>query len=95
MSGPRPSKKLDDKWIGLFKILELIVKRACQQELPEFLQVHSVFYVSLLCPATQDLIPGQSNQHPGPIIGTDIDDPDIYKVKGKIDSQSATRRQKF
>ena len=91
----RPSKKLDDKWIGPFSILELIGKRACRLELPESLQIHPVFYVSLLCPIAQDLIPGQSNQRSGPIIGTDIDDQDIYKVESVIDSQAPYGWQKF
>ena len=57
----RPSRKLDNKWIGSFNVLELIGKLACCLELPETLQIHPVFHVSLLCPAAQDLIPGQSN----------------------------------
>ena len=30
----RPSKKLNDKWIGPFTITELVGKRACQLEFP-------------------------------------------------------------
>ena len=91
----RPSRKLDDKWIGLFEVLELIGKRACCLKLPETLQIHSVFYVSLLRPAAQDSIPGQSNQRPGPVIGTDMNDSDVYEVESIIDSQASRGWQKF
>ena len=82
----RPSKKLDNKWIS---------KRACCLELPETLQIRPVFYVSLLCLATQDPIPGQSNQRSGLVIGTNMDDPNVYKVKSIIDSQAPRGQQKF
>ena len=54
-----------------------------------------VFYVSLLCSAAQDLILGQSNQRPGSIIGTDMNDLDVYEVKSIIDSQAPRGCQKF
>ena len=91
----RPSRKLDNKWIGPFKVLELIGKCACSLELPETLQIHPVFPISLLCPAAQDPIPGQSNQHPGPVIGTDMDNSDVYVVKSIINSQAPCGQQKF
>ena len=91
----RPSRKLDNKRIGPFKVLELISKRACWLELPETLWIHPVFHVSLLHPAAQDLIPGQSNQRPGPVIGTNMDNPDVYEVKSIIDSQASRGWQKF
>ena len=84
----RLSKKLDNKWISLFTITKLVGKRACQLELPATFWIHPVFYISLLRPTAQDLVPGQSNQRPGPVVGTDMDDSDIYKVKSIIDSQA-------
>ena len=91
----RLSKKLDDKWIGPFEVLELTGKRACRLKLPETLQVHAVFHVFLLCPAAQYLIPGQSNQRPGPVIGTDMKNSDVHEVESIIDSQAPRGRQKF
>ena len=44
-----PCKKLDDKWIGLFKVLKTIRSRACHLELPHTLKIHPVFHVSLCC----------------------------------------------
>ena len=74
--------------IGPFNILKLISKRACPLERPETLRIHPVFHVFLLRPAAQDPIPGQSNQCPGPVIGIDMDNSDVYEVKSIIDSQA-------
>ena len=68
---------------------------ACRLELPESLLIHLVFHVSLLLLATEDLIPGQSNLHLGPVIGTNMDDLNVYEVKSIIDSQSPRGQQKF
>ena len=46
-------------------------------------------------PIAQDLISGQNNQHPGLIIGTDIDDPDVYRIKSIIGFQIQHKWQKF
>ena len=34
-------------------------------------------------------------QHPGPVIGTDMDDSDIYEIKSIINSQAPRGGQKF
>ena len=91
----RPSRKLNNKWIGSFKILRLIGKRACHLKLPKTLRIHLVFHVSLLRPAAQDPIPGQSNPHPCPVIGTNMDNSDVYEVESIIDSQVPHGWQKF
>ena len=91
----KPSKKLDNKWISHFTITKLIGKRACQLELLATLRIHPVFYVFLLRPTAQNPVPGQSNQRPGPVVGTDMDDPDIYKVESILDSQALRGRQGF
>ena len=90
-----PSKKLDNKLIGPFNVLELISKRVCWLKLPKTLLIHPVFHVFLLYLAAQDLISGQNNQHSGLVIGTNMDDPDVCEVKSIIDSQASRGRQKF
>jgi hypothetical protein len=47
----RPKKKLDDKYWGPLTILELVGKQAYRLDLPEDVQIHPVFHVSLLKPA--------------------------------------------
>ena len=42
--------------------------------------------MSLLPPAAKNLFSSQVNQQPGLMVGTDIDDLVIYKVKSIIDS---------
>ena len=91
----RPFKKLDNKWIGPFTIAELVSKRACQLELSVTLQIHLVFHVFLLHCTAQNPVPGQSNQCPSPVNGTDMDDSNIYKVENIIYSQAPQGKQGF
>ena len=69
-----PCKKLDNKWIGLFKMLKTVGSCACYLELPHTLKIYPVFHVSLLHLTPANPIPGQSNEHPGPVIGQDTDE---------------------
>ena len=83
-----PCKKLDDKWIGLFKVLKTGGSRACHLELPHTLKIHPVFHVSFLRLTPANPIPGQSNEHPGPVIGQDTDEE--FQVEEILDSKPAT-----
>ena len=56
----RPSKKLDHKMIGLFKVKQLI-KLSYQLDLSTSMKIHNVFHSSLLQKATSDLFFGQHN----------------------------------
>lgn len=55
----RPSRKLDYKNGGPFKIKKAVGNYAFELELPKSLKIHPVFHVSLLFPATCDPLPGQ------------------------------------
>ena len=83
-----PCKKLDDKWIGLFKVLKTVGSCACHLELPHTLKIHPVFHVSLLRLTPANPISGQSNKHPGPVIGQDTDEE--FQVEEILDSKPAT-----
>ena len=43
----RPSKKLDHKMVGLFKI-KALVRSSYRLELPNFMKIHDIFHPSLL-----------------------------------------------
>ena len=82
----RHSKKLNNKWIDIFLVHELVSTRACWLELSTTFQIHLVFHVFML---------RQINQQSGPIIGKDVDNLDIYKVESIINSYSLQNQQKF
>ena len=88
-----PCKKLDNKWIGPFKVLKTVGSRACHLELSHTLNIHPAFHVSLLHLTPANPIPGQSNEHPGSVISQDIDEE--FLVEEILDSKPATPQQKF
>ena len=56
----RPSKKLDRKRIGPYKVTKL-VGSLYWLDLPASMRIHDVFHSSLLRPAAEDLLSGQHN----------------------------------
>lgn len=52
MKTNRPLKKLDDKWVGPYKVTE-VYRRSCLLQLPGTLRVFPVFHTSLLQPAPE------------------------------------------
>src|SRR5271168_1297327 len=87
----RPSRKLDFKRFGPFKILKVIgeSKAAFQLQLPPQWQIHDVFHASLLDPHQQNDIKGRKQLVPQP--------PDIvegtpeYEVEEILDSKRRGR----
>jgi hypothetical protein len=72
----RPSKKLDYKMIGPFKITKAF-GNAYTLDLPAHMKIHPTFHVSLLRKDPADPLPGQ-HQDPPPLIK--IDGHDEYEV---------------
>ena len=63
----RPSKKLDDKRFGPFKIMEKVGKAAYKLKLDaKWQNVHPVFHESLLHPYTSPAFPSQQKPPPPP-----------------------------
>ena len=74
----RPSKKLDYKLRGKFKISRLIDTNAYELELPPSVgKIHPVFHISLLEPYRENTIPGRKEPTPPPIDLEEV----IYQVE--------------
>jgi len=63
----RPSKKLDYKTIGGFKILAKIGTSAYKQALPPSMAIHDTFYISLREPYQDNSFPSRIEEGPPPI----------------------------
>ena len=67
ISTERPSRKLDDKMLGPFRVSDK-VGSSYRLELPSSMQIHDVFHPSLLRKASTDPLPGQRTEPPRPIV---------------------------
>ena len=88
----RPSRKLDFKRLGRFKILERIGTHAYKLDLPPTMKVHPVFHVSLLEPVATDPLPGQVVPPPPPVI---VDNEIEYEVEDILDSRRHYRKLQY
>jgi len=80
----RPSKKLDYKKIGPFKILAKIGTSAYKLALPASMAIHNTFYISLLEPYQDNRFPSQIKEPPPPV---QIEGEHKYKLDEIIDSR--------
>lgn len=88
----RPSKKLDDKRIGPFKIIRKIGNSSYELLLPTSMKIHNVFHVSLLSEARASQIPGRRTDPPPPV---EIDNEIEYEVAAILDSKLQRKRLLF
>ena len=72
----RPSKKLDDKIYGPFKVIDKHGP-SCVLQLPPGFRVYNTFHVKLLLKDPNNPLPGQSNPEPAPV---DIDGKKEWEV---------------
>jgi len=86
----RPSRKLDDKKLGPFKVLRQINPVAFELKLPTTMKIHPVFHVSLLEPKTKDTIQQMSTPAPPPPI--EIDQDLEYEVESILDSKISRKK---
>jgi hypothetical protein len=78
----RPSKKLDDKRYGPFKIVKVIGPNAYQLQLPPSMRVHPVFNTVKLRPFFKDTISGRNPPlRPPPIIKGDNPEWEVEYIK--------------
>jgi hypothetical protein len=88
----RPSKKLDQKRIGPFRIVERIGLQAYRLELPTTMKIHDVFHVSLLEPAKQNVIPDRTQPPPLPV---ELESVTEYEVEDILDSRVRHRKLQY
>src|SRR5262249_35002850 len=86
----QPSKKLDHKRIGPFKIMKKVSSHAFRLELPAGLCfIHPVFHVSLLNKHDTNTIPNRTQPPPLPV---EIDGTTEYEVSAILDSHLNRRK---
>ena len=81
ISTTRPSKKLDYKRLGPFKITKQINPVAFELELPETYRIHNVFHASLLTPYVENEFANRTPPPPAPV---EIDGELEYEVEEVI-----------
>ena len=80
----RPSKKLDYKKIGPFKIIKKVGTSSYKLDLPTWMTIDNTFHISLLEPYEDNKFPSQI-QTPPPLI--EIDGEPEYELEEIIDSR--------
>jgi transposase InsO family protein len=87
----RPSKKLDWKMIGPYRIKK-VLGASCQLDLPDSMKIHDTFHTSLLRKASDDPLPGQILEPPSPVI---IDEEEEYELDDILDSRKVGRNKEL
>ena len=80
----RPSKKLDYKKMGPFKIIKKVGTSSYKLDLPASMTIHNTFHISLLEPYEDNKFPSQIQIPPPPI---EIDGEPEYELEEIIDSR--------
>ncbi len=90
LSLPRPKKKLDDKRVGPFEIIEKAGVSAYKLKLPPHWKIHPRFNEKLLTPYIPPAFPNQELPPPPP--PDLINDEEEFKIEEVLDSQPRTLR---
>ncbi|MBW0574659.1 hypothetical protein O181_114374 [Austropuccinia psidii MF-1] len=86
----RPTKKLSERWLGPFPILEKVSTDAYHLKLPsQWKSIHPVFYISLLEPVKKSTIPNQHQEPPPPI---PIEEEEEWEVSQVLDLKLKRRK---
>jgi hypothetical protein len=73
------ARKLTDKYIGPYKIVDRVGSHAYKLDLPDSLRIHPVFHVSLL----KEYRGNVSSQRPPPVIVSDIEEFEVQRILEK------------
>ena len=87
----RPSKKLDDKMLGPFKITAKIGS-SYHLELLASMRIHNVFYLSLLRKAATNPLPGQRVAPPGPVV---VNEEEEWELDDILDARQIGRNRRL
>jgi hypothetical protein len=94
INSARPTKKFDQKYLGPFRVEEVVNPVSYRLKLPHELQlIHDTFHTNLLRPAPRDPLPGQFNPPPPPIT-IDTQGEVLYAVE-KILKSKRTKEKGF
>ena len=88
----RPSRKLENKHHGPYRVIRAIGTHAYELDIPNAIQKHRTFPVSLLHAAADDPIPGQVIRPPLPVI---VEGKEEWEVEEVLDSQRIQGRLQY
>jgi hypothetical protein len=91
----RPSKKLDHKQLGPFKIIGKIGSHAYRLDLPDSMKIHPVFHVSLLSPASNSNLPDFPERRIQPPPPIEVKGQEEWVVREILDSRRYGRSRKL
>ncbi|MBW0464231.1 hypothetical protein O181_003946 [Austropuccinia psidii MF-1] len=81
----RPTKKVSERWLGPFEVIQKISSHAYHLKLPQkWNSIHPVFHVSLLEPVKHSNIPNQHQFPPPPLI---VQEQEEWEVAQVLDSK--------
>ena len=88
----RPTKKLNQKNAGPYKVKKVISPYAYQLKLPDTVKIHPIFYTLVLRPTAPalDALPGQIQDPP---LLVEVDSKDKYFIE-RIDNIKYDRRKR-
>ena len=87
----RPSKKLSEKFLGLYKIIARPGSHSVTLRLLDSLRtVHPVFHISMLEPAVLNTIPNRVQPPPPPIM---VDDEPKFEISEILDTKIDNRHR--
>ena len=79
-----PTKKLADRRLGPYEVIEKVSELDYRLRLPSTLKIHPVFHVSLLYPFSDDTIPGRTPSPPPPV---EVEGEEEYEVEEILNSR--------
>jgi len=88
----RPSRKLENKHHGPYRIVRTIGTHAYELDIPATIQKHRTFPVSLLHTAADDPLPGQVTPPPLPVI---VEGEEEWEVEEILDSRRTRGRLRY